>query len=165
MSGETDTEEKYPFFFYGTLRRGQPNYALLRSNTSIEEPALAPQMELYSLGNFPMMVPGDHTVRGELVTLEHRIYDQLKERIDYLEGFRPFVAGECLYQRNLIQVVREADGERVWAWAYVGTRDFVLGRYPQVPGEDWTAHQMNIMMNTRFARFVSDAGQAITARG
>ncbi len=154
MSGINNTEEPFPFFFYGTLRRGQQNYMLLRGHTESEEPAFAYQMELYSLGAFPMMVQGIEAVRGELVRLQPAVYHQLLGVFDHLEGYRPEVPEECLYHRELISVIPEANAQPVWAWAYIGNINQIRSRCIHVPQGDWVQYRVNLMKKTRFGRFM-----------
>src|SRR5258706_12548550 len=84
--------EQLPLFTYGTLRRGQENYALLRGNTLNEISATLEGVALYSLYAYPMIVEGDSSdsgVHGELLTLHPRLYSRVLGDLDQLEGFRP----------------------------------------------------------------------------
>ncbi len=157
MSGITESEE-YPFFFYGTLRKGQQNYALLRGRTVSEKPAFVRDMALYALGWYPLMVEGDGVVHGELMTIHSRCYTETVKGIDLLEGHNPQLPDICLYRRELISVYRTSSQPAIKAWAYVGALECVKkGIKPQrVEDGDWSKHQMRLIMGTRYERFITE---------
>jgi gamma-glutamylcyclotransferase (GGCT)/AIG2-like uncharacterized protein YtfP len=114
---------RYPFFVYGTLKHGEPNYArLLEGRTAAEEPAHLGGAALYDFGPYPFLVteddlarPGD-VVRGELITLRDEAYLAALADLDRLEGY---VEGgpSNLYERLVRSVVTPA-GPRL-AYVYV----------------------------------------------
>lgn len=154
MSGSNEAEQ-HPFFFYGTLRHGQENYTLLRDYTISELPAHTDHMALYALGSFPMMVPGDGTVYGELTSIFPHLYHFMLEKIDLLEGYRPYV-NHCLYHRQLIPVQLEATGETIEAWAYVGGDECLAPSALRVNEGDWVKHRNDLILKTRFARYITN---------
>src|SRR5207237_5097335 len=95
--------EQLPLFTYGTLRRGQENYALLRGLTLSEISATLEGVALYSLYAYPMIVEGgadgDAVVHGVLVTLHPRVYSRLLDDLDQLEGFRPDAPADSRFRR------------------------------------------------------------------
>lgn len=160
MSGITK-HEKYPFFFYGTLRKGQQNYALLRGRTVSEEAAVVHGMELYALGWYPLMVAGEGMVQGELMTIHSHCYKETVKGIDFLEGHNSQIPQTCLYRRELITVQLTGSAQKVAqdikAWAYVGSLDCVQGKKPRrIPDGDWSKHQLRLIMGTRFEQYISD---------
>jgi gamma-glutamylcyclotransferase (GGCT)/AIG2-like uncharacterized protein YtfP len=114
---------RYPFFVYGTLKRGEPNYArLLDGRTASEVPATLAAAALYDFGPYPFLVreddllrPGD-VVQGELVELPDGLYAAALAELDGLEGY---VEGGLsnLYEREVC-TVSTADGPRL-AYVYV----------------------------------------------
>lgn len=156
MSGITK-HEKYPFFFYGTLRKGQQNYALLRGRTVAEKPAVVRDMDLYALGSYPLMVRGEGVVQGELMTIHSNWYAETVKEIDFLEGHTPQITNKLLYQRELITVCLKNTAQEIQAWAYVGSLNCVQGITPQqVSDGDWSKHQLRLIMGTRFEQYISD---------
>ena len=160
MSGTTKREE-YPFFFYGTLRKGQQNYALLRGRTVSEKPAMVRDMELFALGSYPLMIAGNGIVQGELMKIHSHCYPETVKGIDLLEGHNPEIPEMCLYRRELITVRLMSSSSNLSpelkAWAYVGSLDCVQGVKPRrVPDGDWSKHQMRLIMGTRYEQYISD---------
>jgi gamma-glutamylcyclotransferase (GGCT)/AIG2-like uncharacterized protein YtfP len=154
MSYQTeDTETHYPFFVYGTLRRGQENYMLMRGRTVFEQPASLPEMDLFSLRTYPVMVAGSGTVHGELMTLHPRFYHEMVVELDQLEGASCNV--EDLFERRLVSVCLES-GANTQAWAYVGRIESLheRGYHVAVPEGNWVAYRERLIRGTRFGRFV-----------
>jgi gamma-glutamylcyclotransferase (GGCT)/AIG2-like uncharacterized protein YtfP len=143
--------DQLPLFVYGTLRRGQENYWLMRGNTVSEVPATIEQMALYSLRAYPMMVEGNSVVYGELVTIHPRVYWRLLADLDQLEGYRP---GEDSRFRRAERCVRTEGGSTLLAWVYLGNRR-VLEAEPHVaiPHGDWCRFRHDLIRGTRFGRF------------
>lgn len=96
-------------FVYGTLRRGEVNHPWLAGARAEGEGQLS-GARLHDLGPFPMAVPGDGVVHGEVYALS----DAGLARLDRLEGH------PRLYRRQRLPL---ADGRRVWVY---------LGRPQQV---------------------------------
>jgi gamma-glutamylcyclotransferase (GGCT)/AIG2-like uncharacterized protein YtfP len=108
-------------FVYGTLRRGQVNHHWLEG-CGFEGEVTMTGLVLHDLGPFPMAVPGDGVVHGELYRLEAMALSAL----DRLEG----------YPRLYDRLPRPLDDGR-WAWVYVGrprqvrfSPAFSTGRWP-----------------------------------
>ncbi len=91
-------------FVYGTLKRGFGNHHWLAGAPFLGEAELH-DVVLHDLGPFPMAVPGEGTVRGELYAVDA---DGLA-RLDRLEGY------PRLYDRRPLPLV---DGR--CAWVYLG---------------------------------------------
>ena len=76
-----------PFFVYGTLLPGQPNYYLWREAIERVRPAVLPRSCLYDLGCYPMLVDApDGEVRGLVVTIRPSSYRAAVALLDQLEG-------------------------------------------------------------------------------
>ncbi|WP_282699536.1 gamma-glutamylcyclotransferase family protein [Streptomyces sp. CC219B] len=136
-----------PFFVYGTLRPGEPNYDLfLRGHTLREEPARLPRALLYDGPGYPYLVEEgeqEAAVHGDLVTARPEAYAQLLAVLDRLEEYTPGDPRN-LYERVAREVTRGADGTAVRAWVYVAAppvaaRLRVRGRI--IRGGDWTARR------------------------
>ena len=109
-------------FVYGTLKRGQPNHHLLASSRFLGLASLT-GMQLHDLGPFPMAIPGEGTIHGEVYGVPRATLPAL----DRLEGV-PRLYGRC--RRRL------DDGRRVWV--YLG-RPHQVRHSPALPQGHWPA--------------------------
>lgn len=133
-----------PFFAYGTLLPGQPNYGLWENRLTRRRPALLPGGRLYDLGNFPMLVlHAQGQVIGLLVDVQPDSYTDLLAQLDALEGFDPDRPEESVYRR-VPHTVHSADGRAETAWVYVGRAEWVSGLSPLADG-DWLRHSAEKM--------------------
>jgi gamma-glutamylcyclotransferase (GGCT)/AIG2-like uncharacterized protein YtfP len=127
-----------PFFVYGTLLPGEPNYPLWREAIAAMTPATLPGARLYDLGYFPMAVDVAHPVpqdgpQGEViglvVYLKRAYYAGAVALLDLVEGFDPDATGQGAYRRER-RVVWLANGEPVVAWVYLGRPRYVADLEP-----------------------------------
>lgn len=120
--------KQFPFFVYGTLLPGQPNFELWQDAILAMKPARFVGAALYDLDWYPMLVelPGNQ-VTGLLITVEPALYSDVLAQLDFLEGHDPDdpTAGE--YQRQL-RIVTLSGGSHSVAWVYVGRLEPVNGR-------------------------------------
>ncbi len=131
--------ETLPFFVYGTLLPGQPNYALWADAIVAEERAWLEHGRLYDVGRYPMLVEaGDGRVCGRLIIVDPDRYQAVLARLDWLEGFNPKRPEQSDYQR-VAREVRLADGRAARAWVYAGKIQRVSA-LPVVPDGDWAAY-------------------------
>ncbi len=91
-------------FVYGTLKRGHGNHHWL-AEAPFQGEAVLPDVVLHDLGPFPMAVPGEGLVRGEVYAVDAAGL----ARLDRLEGY------PRLYDRRPLPL---ADGRH--AWVYLG---------------------------------------------
>jgi len=149
----TAAPDQLPLFTYGTLRRGQENYMLLRGNTLAEIPARIAGVALYSLRAYPMLIDGDGTAHGDLMTLHPRIYSRLIADLDQLEGYYPDRESRFVRAQR---VVRTEGGADVLAWVYIGNAR-ILDAEPHVliPHGDWCRYRHDLVRGTRFGRFAA----------
>ncbi|MEI6830166.1 MAG: gamma-glutamylcyclotransferase family protein [Synechococcaceae cyanobacterium ELA445] len=107
-------------FVYGTLKRGQGNHHWLRGAPCRGRRRLL-GARLHDLGPYPMAVPGDGVIHGEIYAISA---DDL-ERLDELED------APLLYQRHQ----RPLDDGSL-AWVYLGRPEQVR-HCRLVPFSDW----------------------------
>lgn len=134
-----------PFFVYGTLKRGEPNYARhLAGHTARETPATLPAAALYTAGPYPFLVltpdlvaPGE-IVHGTLMTIRSDVYTAVVAYLDDLEGYRPD-AEHNLYERVIVHV-ETATGPQT-AYVYIAgaatERDIRAGSLRHIVGGNW----------------------------
>jgi gamma-glutamylcyclotransferase (GGCT)/AIG2-like uncharacterized protein YtfP len=121
---------RYPFFVYGTLKRGGANYArYLAGRSSAELPASLPAAALYDFGPYPFLVleadlarPAD-VVHGQLISLPDQLYNATLADIDRLEGY---LAGDLGPQLAALYVA----GPQMLA-------QIRAGKLPKVAGGMW----------------------------
>jgi gamma-glutamylcyclotransferase (GGCT)/AIG2-like uncharacterized protein YtfP len=112
-------EDTY-LFVYGSLLKGESHHHLLAKSIFLGRDALA-GMQLFDLGEYPMIYPGSGTVYGERYQIPLSLLLVLDDFEDHPE----------IYQRQWLLL---ASGEK--AWAYVG-QPFYTSGYPWVAGGDW----------------------------
>lgn len=87
------------FFVYGTLRQGGALAHLWPTAPLSVEPATTVG-ELYDLGRYPALLPGEDTVAGELWTFAPDAMPAVLERIDRVEGYAN--SANDLYRRAVV---------------------------------------------------------------
>ncbi len=130
---------KRPFFVYGTLLPGQPNYYLLEYALTNSAQATIHDCQLYDMGPYPMMVeaPGVDTV-GMVMDVDDAFVADVTANLDMLEGYDPQNHDSSAYKRVLRKVKLE-NGRFVEAWVYLGAKTFVNGMEP-IDSGDWRQH-------------------------
>lgn len=131
--------KRLPFFVYGTLLPGQPNYDLLIDETLEQRPAYFPNGRLYDLGPYPMLLEGNgDSVKGIVYTIKEDHYPTILRRLDALEGFNPQNPAAGNYRR-VKRLVNLEDGRSILAWAYLGKPELVSGAN-LIQSGDWAAY-------------------------
>jgi gamma-glutamylcyclotransferase (GGCT)/AIG2-like uncharacterized protein YtfP len=134
-----------PFFVYGTLKPGEPNYArLLAGRTAAEEPASLAGAALYTPGLYPFLVTEpdlagpDDRVHGALISVPDEAYAATQAQLDQLEGY--VEGGDSNHYERVLVTVQAADGPRQ-AWVYVvgaaGLAQIRAGELRRLPDGNW----------------------------
>ena len=98
----------YTVFVYGTLLQGERNHDFYLSESSYSGKAHITGFDMYDIGCFPGIVPGDSMVKGELYVISKATLSEL----DYLEG------EGSLYVRRCVPAVAE-NGETSFSLVYI----------------------------------------------
>lgn len=106
--------ESLPIFVYGTLKLGEERSCRWPYPPQSVEPAVT-RAELYDLGPYPAILPGDDPVAGELWTLDPEHLDHTLRVLDEIECFG--VDDVDLYVRRVIPC-RTQEGREQFAYAY-----------------------------------------------
>ncbi len=127
-----------PFFVYGTLLPGQPNFILWEQAILEIVPASLGHARLHDMGHYPMMVeePGA-TISGAVITVRPDQYRAVMERLDFLEGYDPALPDEGEYRR-VKRIARLNTGLPQAVWVYAGRPAQVVGRPPLE--QSWSIH-------------------------
>ena len=145
----------YSVFVYGTLMQGESNHDYYLRDSSCKGKATVSGFEMYDIGYFPGIVPGEGTVPGELFEVD----EDTLQSLDGLEG------EGSLYIRKPVQVTLET-GEKVFASIYVynGNTDG-LEKIPAWRREDyvWYVSYGSNMLRERFLCYIK--GGAFEAGG
>ncbi len=152
LSPDELKDKRLPLFVYGTLRQGQQNFALLRGHILVDQPAKIRGMSLYSLRAYPVVVHGEHTVSGELLTINPRVYDRLLTDLDQLEGCSPG-GTDSMFRRVVVQVETDTR-RRIAAWMYLSQRKYLSRYHLLIAHGDWVRHRQELIQSTRFGRFI-----------
>lgn len=100
---------------YGSLKRDFYNHRVLEGASFLASGTVT-GFEMFSLGSYPMVVPGDGSIAVELYEVNTSTFG----RLDRLEGFPRF------YGRQMVTVA--TDYCPVEAWMYVGQVHQVKGQ-------------------------------------
>lgn len=151
MSSPSD--DLLPFFVYGTLCPGQPNYWLIRGRTLAERPGRVRDLCLFSVGSFPMAIarsqlpafvhpkqPLSEWLHGYLMVPHPQHYARLVADLDQLENYFPGQLDQSEYHRVMCEVV-QADQTITAAWIYLGNPAYLRPEMPLIPDGDWVAYR------------------------
>lgn len=108
------------FFVYGTLKDGghfASDFDEFREKTEVAE---LKGYDLFNLGWFPGIIPGNGKVVGELH--EYKNHDEVQEKMDRIEGYNPNNEEDSLYLRKEASVTTES-GEKTDATIYVFNKE------------------------------------------
>ena len=140
------TESTHNVFVYGTLLKGEANHNYYLCGSTCIGKATISGYEMYDIGAFPGIVPGEGTIPGELYAVD----DETMENLDYLEG------EGSLYIRESVPVTMST-GETTNAWIYV-YNDSVEGleKIPVWRREDyvWYVSYGSNMLYDRFIHYI-----------
>lgn len=130
-----------PFFVYGTLLPGQPNYYLWSDNIVEQKPAVFSDGRLFDLGAYPMLIEGDGgPVVGQLVSIRPADYPLVLRRLDELEGYDPQNPENSDYRRHE-RFVHLEDGRKKNAWIYLG-HQVATAKASVIPSGNWLTHSL-----------------------
>ena len=101
------------FFVYGTLKRGECREEVFSRHLDEDEFEIVPasvKAELYDLGPYPAIVPGEDTVFGEAVIVNNPDkVDTLIAVLDSIEGYYGDDSPSNLYLRKEVTIQVEED--------------------------------------------------------
>lgn len=89
-------------FAYGTLKKEQLRGSMWPRRPLRIEPAIA-QGQLWDLGSYPGLTPGDDRILGELWTFAHCDIEPTLETLDSIEGYDA-TTDSGLYLRRIIEI-------------------------------------------------------------
>ena len=135
------SQEYLPFFVYGTLRREQHNYNFyFESKTESEYNAWIKGI-LYNFGQLPAYKPeGDNWIKGDLIYVNEKLYDNILTDIDFLEGYEPYSEETSLYIRRKRKILRE-DRQWIDAWIYIFNYPVSEKLLSEIPSGDWNKQE------------------------
>lgn len=106
-------------FVYGTLKEGGALSHHVSKNRINSKNATLKGFDLYDLGWFPGIVPGNGTVLGELHEFDNP--DVITEMIDKIEGYSPDHPETSLYLRKEVTV--RAENKDIVTEAYIFNKE------------------------------------------
>lgn len=133
-------------FVYGTLLKGEANHNYYLNDDCYIGKATVSGYDMYNIGAFPGIVPGEGIIPGEL----YEVDDATMERLDYLEG------EGSLYIRESAQVTMST-GEKTFASIYVYNQSVEgLEKIPAWKQEDyvWYVSYGSNMLRERFMHYI-----------
>lgn len=134
-----------PVFVYGTLMNGLSNYKRLLEKTTVEEFPATTKGIMYSVhDNFPAVVEGEGAIKGELIYIDHEMYDLVLHRLDVLEGYRESDPNS-MYIRKETTVLNTQENIEVEAYIYIWNHETY--KLEPIYSGDWKDHIKNIPSN------------------
>ena len=131
--------ERLPFFVYGTLIPGQPNYYLWKDSIVDTKNGLIRNHQLFDMGHYPMIVQSEgNNVHGMLMYVKDEDYEKITKIIDNLEGYNPENHGNSAYNREM-RDIEVYSGELEKAWIYIGSTEYVK-KENDVKDGNWVKH-------------------------
>lgn len=121
-----NVEQKMLVAVYGSLKKGFHNHRYFAPSDTELGVGYANNFEMFSMGGFPMIVPGYEQVRVEVYEVGETTFCAL----DGLEGFPHF------YDRKRVTVHLD-NGDKVKAWIYFGRPEQVQN-CPKVESGNWS---------------------------
>lgn len=98
---------KRKVFVYGTLMRGEGNHDYLNNSTCLSK-ATAEGYDMYDVGWYPAIIPGDNLIIGEL----YQVPKDDMASIDMLEGEGHLYFKKC-------EIVTDSEGKTTFAFIYL----------------------------------------------
>ena len=133
-------------FVYGTLLEGEGNHSYYLQGSSYKGKAAVSGYEMYDIGAFPGIVPGNGSIPGEVYEVD---YETLRN-LDYLEG-----EGSLYFRKSV--PVKMSTGESAFAWIYVYNGSVEgLERIPVWRKQDyvWYVSYGSNMLRERFLHYI-----------
>ncbi|MFB5661957.1 gamma-glutamylcyclotransferase [Alteribacillus sp. HJP-4] len=121
--------KKLPFFVYGTLLHGCSNYDHFLKGWTVEEKQASASGTLYAVENnaFPCLCQeGSTPIYGEIMYVTDESYDNILQRLDWLEDYDESNEAESEYVRR-ITTVQDNNGQNVEVYIYYWNRSDGLG--------------------------------------
>jgi gamma-glutamylcyclotransferase (GGCT)/AIG2-like uncharacterized protein YtfP len=138
--------EKLPFFAYGTLLPGQPNYWLWEEAILHIRPARFADSQLLDMENYPMLIEGGGgEVKGALITVKASSFNEILNRLDKLEGFNPAYPEGCVFCRVRRKVTLD-ENRSALAWLYLGQADMAKNARV-IDSGDWVDYSRSALHN------------------
>lgn len=121
--------EQLPLFVYGTLLSEQPAHDLIAAAVVQSAAASVTGLRLYSVGRYPVAVPGVGRVAGEVHWLRATNYAALLQELEEYEG------PEYTRTRWLASCANQSD---LPVWVFTGEAA-AAQHLPLIPSGDWRA--------------------------
>jgi gamma-glutamylcyclotransferase (GGCT)/AIG2-like uncharacterized protein YtfP len=125
----TNTPDPLPHFVYVTLLTDQPAHYLIAASIVQSAAASVAGLALYSVGRYPIAVPGAGQVIGEVHWLQPTNYTALLQELEAYEG------PEYTRTRWLAQL---ADERQLAVWVFTG-EPAAAQHLPVITTGDWRA--------------------------
>jgi gamma-glutamylcyclotransferase (GGCT)/AIG2-like uncharacterized protein YtfP len=110
-----------PVFVYGTLRKGFGNHSRYLEGRTTAEIEAVTTGTMFSVGGFPALIESpSRVIKGELIFIDEKKYDEVLRSLDFLEGYRPHNLEMSMYLRKKVEIL--VAGKLVESWVYYWNR-------------------------------------------
>lgn len=155
--GETQEElqmKKTNVFVYGTLLKGRSNHRLI-ADCELLGRGTVTGFEMYDLGYYPAIVPGEGSVLGEVYSVDN----ETLKKLDFFEG-----SGE-LYIRKTVRVSMEKDDADAEVYVYLTElerdRESRIWEYQQPYGSSDAEHVWYVSYGSNMCREPEGVNKAL----
>lgn len=145
-----------PFAFYGSLmsRDGRGSFLSRDTDLGTYGDAVLIRGDLYDVGHFPALRPGNGIVKGQLWTPAPGMEADAFAICDSIEGYHEHEPHRSMYLRRKVRLI-DPDIE---AWTYVWNMS-MIGLAP-IPGGDWLGYVRD-RQNALEAELAATFGQRV----
>ena len=123
-------------FVYGTLKKHQPNFAIIKSGIFCGVGRLDKSYELrmVSMGSFPALIPSGKNSPQEISGEIWSVDDESFKNVDCLEGYPTF------YEREQFTILDSADKKHT-CWAYFIPDELSTKELTSVDNGTWYGYE------------------------
>ena len=126
-------------FVYGTLKKHQPNFAIIKSGVfcGVGRLPKSNNFRMVSMGSFPALIQAGNNTPQEINGEIWDVDDESFKNVDYLEGYPSF------YEREQFTILDSADREHT-CWAYFIPDELSTKELTSVDNGTWYGYKDSV---------------------
>jgi gamma-glutamylcyclotransferase (GGCT)/AIG2-like uncharacterized protein YtfP len=126
-------------FVYGTLKKHQPNFAIIKSGVfcGVGRLPKSNNFRMVSMGSFPALIQAGNNTPQEINGEIWDVDDESFKNVDYLEGYPSF------YEREQFTILDSADKKHT-CWAYFIPDELSTKELTSVDNGTWYGYEDSV---------------------